>query len=416
MGSHARVDALPTRPSSGSSEQKLAHVASALPAHLPALDGLRGVAILLVAVHMLSTLEVAHGLPAAVLSFVVVRGWVGVQLFFVLSGFLITGILLDTQSADNGLSAFFARRLLRIFPLYYLVLIVAFVILPAFGPLTPALAHDRAHQVWLWTYLSNWTLPYEAGSRAFPHFWSLAVEEQFYLVWPFLVRSRTPASCLKLCLVVALISLATRVGFVVGHLGSGAIYTFSVTRMDALALGGAAAAALRIPAIASQLFARRRQLWVASFAVAVGGAVLTRGFGQRSVVSDTVGYTFLAVCFALVTLAAAIADAAQVARLPVLRSRLLRTFGKYSYAIYVFHKPLHDFVGVPLLAHFGLDFSRSVAGTIVYVICGLAVSYAAAVVSYYIFERHFLRLKAYFVPRSGPRRTVLVEQIAEPVE
>ncbi|MGH7437649.1 MAG: acyltransferase family protein, partial [Polyangiaceae bacterium] len=265
-----------------------------LPAHLPALDGLRGVAILLVAVHMLGMLDAPRGVVASALSSALARGWAGVQLFFVLSGFLITGILLDTQSADNALPTFFARRFLRILPLYYLVLFVAFVVAPLLGPVPPALAHDRAHQIWFWTYLSNWVLPYEAGSRAFPHFWSLAVEEQFYLVWPFVLRNRSPASCVRVCLGVAIASLAIRIGFLAAHLPSGAIYVFSVTRMDALALGGAAAAAIRIPTLAAALLGDSRRIWLASLLTGAVGAGITKGFALATLACQSVGYTLLA--------------------------------------------------------------------------------------------------------------------------
>src|SRR5579863_7477782 len=144
-----------------SARSELAQTASPLPAHLPSLDGLRGIAIALVVVHNMGTLyEYPPGAGGAALGILISRGWVGVQLFFVLSGFLITGILLDTQSAHNVLSVFFARRTLRIWPLHYAVLIVVFVVLPALGPLPPTLAHDQAHQIWLWTYLSNWVGPF----------------------------------------------------------------------------------------------------------------------------------------------------------------------------------------------------------------------------------------------------------------
>ena len=150
--------------------------------HIPGLDGLRGVAILLVLVHMLNVLEIEHGMPAWVFGRISQIGWTGVQLFFVLSGFLITGILLDTQRSKNYFPAFYGRRTLRIFPLYFSVLTIAFVILPWLGSVPPAVAADRPHQIWLWTYLSNWAAIFDQGSKAFPHFWSLAVEEQFYLV------------------------------------------------------------------------------------------------------------------------------------------------------------------------------------------------------------------------------------------
>ena len=123
--------------------------------HIPGLDGLRGVAILLVLVHMLNMLEVQHGMSAYVWSRVSQIGWTGVQLFFVLSGFLITGILLDTQRSKNYFAAFYGRRTLRIFPLYFSVLTLAFVILPWLGNVPPSIAADQDHQIWLWTYLSN---------------------------------------------------------------------------------------------------------------------------------------------------------------------------------------------------------------------------------------------------------------------
>src|SRR5438045_445958 len=124
----------------------------ALPRHMPTLDGVRGLAILIVVMHNLSLLTEPHGLAAQLLASWLDRGWVGVQLFFVLSGFLITGILLDTRKADNYYRAFLGRRLLRIFPLYYAVLFGAFVV-------TPLVAHPidgHEHQIWLWTYLGNW--------------------------------------------------------------------------------------------------------------------------------------------------------------------------------------------------------------------------------------------------------------------
>jgi peptidoglycan/LPS O-acetylase OafA/YrhL len=371
-----------------------------LPAYLPSLDGLRGIAILLVVlVHMRGKLEPQNGAFGLAVRYALTQGWTGVQLFFVLSGFLITGILLDTQSAGNYLSSFFARRLLRIFPLYYLTLFLAFVVLPAITLLPPTLAHDRAHQAWFWFYLTNWTVPYAAGPLAFPQFWSLAVEEQFYLVWPFLLRHRSPASCLRLCLGVAAASLAIRVVMLAVYSPEYAIYSFSVTRMDALALGGAAAAALRIPSLCSRLFARRQRIWWASFAVGIGGALVTGRYSLGTLAGQSVGYTFLAVAMALAVLAAAIADATPGARVALLRSRPLRTFGKYSYGIYVLHKSLHDFVGMPLMARLGLDVTRSVWGTLAYEACGATASLAVAFASYHLFERHFLRLKDRFVPQ-----------------
>ena len=227
--------------------------------HLPALDGVRGVAILLVIAHQLSPLDHPTSFVGKIVSRGFGAGWMGVQLFFVLSGFLITGILLDTQSAPNQLRSFFARRVLRIFPLYYATLLVGFVVLPLLGRGGPALAHNRAHQVWLWTYLSNWVVMTDAGSKAFSHFWSLAVEEQFYLLWPFVARPL--AAVLSTSASGSQGRRCLRSGGWRAGMSSDAIYHFTITRMDALALGAAAAAAVRMPALAALARAWRGRLW-----------------------------------------------------------------------------------------------------------------------------------------------------------
>src|SRR5258706_11472560 len=162
---------------------------------LPGLDGLRGLAILMVMmVHFGGTTE--HGITGAALWFsrLTGAGWCGVDLFFVLSGFLITGILYDAKGAPGGLRNFYARRVLRIFPLYYGTLVVLFVILPLLAPgPNPGLEKVAQQQGWLWLYLSNFAAVF-IGDHTFAgglvqagDFWALAIEEQFYLVWPLVV-------------------------------------------------------------------------------------------------------------------------------------------------------------------------------------------------------------------------------------
>ena len=371
-----------------------------LPDHLPALDGVRGVAIFVVVVHMLSLLTAPPSAMGRLLSSLFSYGWMGVELFFALSGFLITGILLDTRGSPTYLSTFYARRFLRIFPLYYGTLFVAFVVLPALGAAPTAIEHDRPHQIWLWTYLSNWVAPTRLGSEAFHHFWSLSVEEQFYILWPFALLRTGPRGCLRLCLGVALAALVARVALLGAGVSTAAVYGFTVTRMDALALGGAAAAALRIPELGPRLAARPRPLW-AGAAVAFGGGALFGRYDLNTFATSSIGYTFLAVACALVVLAAAASDLQPRAR-SALRSAPLRALGKYSYAIYVLHKPLHDFVGKPMLARLGLDASRSTLVALVYVAAGLGASFAVAYATFHLYEKHFLRLKSRLRPRLAP--------------
>jgi peptidoglycan/LPS O-acetylase OafA/YrhL len=151
------------------------------PSHLAPLDGLRGVAVLLVMVcHFGPELPVATR-GANALARVLSAGWVGVDLFFVLSGFLITRILLAARGSPGYFTNFYARRVLRIFPLYYATLLMVFVVLPWLG-VTAAPEPAASHQAWLWTYTSNLLV---ARLRSFVfltpaanlnHFWSLAIE------------------------------------------------------------------------------------------------------------------------------------------------------------------------------------------------------------------------------------------------
>jgi peptidoglycan/LPS O-acetylase OafA/YrhL len=375
--------------------------AAPLASHMPALDGLRGLAILLVIVHMLGALDVTTGLYGRALSYVMTVGWIGVQLFFVLSGFLITGILLDTARATNYLSGFFARRVLRIFPLYYVTLVAAFVILPLAGIVPPALEHDRHHQIWLWIYLSNWVKPFAAASAMFPHFWSLAVEEQFYLVWPFFIRAVSPRRCIQVCGVVMVGAIVARDFWWEPH-GDifGATYAFTVCRMDALAAGAAAAAALRIPSLRARIVAHRGALAAASLGVLVAGALVTHKYSLEQRFEVCAGYTFLAIGFALIVLAAAAADTTGARGwASLLRAAPLRSIGKYSYGMYVFHKLLHDYLGRILLEKLSLDRVHSPRDATLYLALGLTLTFGLAVLSYQLFERRFLRMKDRFEPR-----------------
>lgn len=150
--------------------------------HIPRLDGVRGIAILLVLLHHFTDdREKLTGI-ARRLFLVTDAGWVGVDLFFVLSGYLITRILLSTKESPRYFTTFYGRRALRIFPLYYAVLVAVLLILPRLVPPTPELDAILGRQVFLWTYLSNWVRDtFNSDYAALKHFWSLSVEEQFYL-------------------------------------------------------------------------------------------------------------------------------------------------------------------------------------------------------------------------------------------
>ena len=368
---------------------------------MPALDGVRGLAILLVVMHNFSLLSEPHGVGASLLAAWLDRGWVGVQLFFVLSGFLITGILLDTRTSSNYFSAFFGRRVLRIWPLYYATLLVMFVVLPMLHVWPGVSLRDQPHELWLTVYLSNWVEPFYPRN-SLPHFWSLAVEEQFYVVWPFLVYRCNARQVLKASLAIAVVALAIRYALLSAALPADAVYKFSVCRMDALALGAAAAAALRLPAWRDRLLGRPVQLLWACAAVLLVGAALSHAYVAYGLVPQTLGYTFLAIGFSSLVLAAACADISGAAGWPaLLRGTVLRRLGLYSYAMYVLHVPLREVIGLPVLRALGFESHSDLMTTLVYVALGTVASYAVAAASYHCFEVHFLRLKRHFEPAHG---------------
>lgn len=362
---------------------------------LPALDGLRAIAILLVVPHNLNLLAASGGV-AYVLVAALQRGWIGVQLFFVLSGFLITGILLDSRDAPDYYRSFFVRRVLRIFPLYYATLLVLFVVLPALD-LASSPRRDPLLHLSYWAYFSNWYGPFHPGEDSVSHFWSLALEEQFYLVWPFVVRRRSARWVMQLCFAIAAASLSLRVVMVLAGAPVQAIYQFLATRMDALALGGAAAAGFRDPPVVSWVVRRRRLLLASGAASLLAGAMVSRGYNFTDPVTLSFGYTFLAIGFALIVVAAAAGDLG-AGGLSALRSMPLRTVAKYSYAMYVLSVPLHFLVGKPVLSALGWAQGGEIIAGFAYIVVGTALTFLAAMTSYHLLEVHFLKLKDRLAP------------------
>jgi peptidoglycan/LPS O-acetylase OafA/YrhL len=368
--------------------------------HFPALDGVRGLAILLVLGHNLELLDNAQGVLGHWLEWAGDVGWIGVQLFFVLSGFLITQGLIASRESPDYYRTFYMRRVLRIFPLYYAVLAFTFGVLALLNLQPPKVAADAPNQIWFWIYLSNWTGPAGICGPSLPHFWSLAVEEQFYLLWPLVVRHSPPRQLLRWCGLFFAASFLVRWGMVSMGSNPEAIYESSLSRMDALAIGAAAAAAFSVPGLAAQLSLRRNAVVVGALVLGLIGLIATHGYPRTTPIGQILGYSVLALVFAGLIAAAVAADNAEAGGwASLLRFRPLRALGKYSYAIYVFHKPLHDWVGIPLLQAQGLYDTSSAYVSVAYMLTMGTVCFGVAVLSYHLFERHFLKLKDRFPVR-----------------
>ena len=367
-----------------------------------ALDGVRGLAIIVVMIN--NIYPPTHGSLPSAAGFVwhlSNLGWVGVDLFFVLSGFLITGILSDTKDGPNYLRNFYGRRIVRIFPLFYAALFVIYFVVPQLLH-HPADSVAQLHRLkWFeWLYVGNFGY-YFIGYPPFPtvHLWSLAVEEQFYFVWPLIVLLVEREKLKKVC--VALI--ATSVGLsILWMLTSGdekALYLLTPFRAQGLLLGALMALTLRGPGGARALARWLRPVALACAAPALALMIWTELSRSRlaAAVVGTLGFPLIV--FALGGLLLAALGAAPGSRThSFFTSKTMRFMGRYSYAMYVFH----EFVlwGANAFAPWTVS-PPKVLGS--YVPLGLVVLFgvsgvtiALSLLSWHLYEKQFLKLKRYF--------------------
>lgn len=338
--------------------------------HRPALDGLRGVAILLVILfHMQSSLVFCCFAPG---------GFVGVDMFFVLSGFLITTLILERADTDRGLVAFYRRRALRLLPaLVFFLSVHAAVVWRLQADAMDAVGSGTLMSL---SYLMNW---FEAAGRveliSLSHTWSLAVEEQFYVVWPIVllfVHKRMPAARLSRYVAAMILIIAVwRAGLLFTGTDWHELQYRTDTRADALLVG--AWVALRKPT-----FARLTQPVMSTLA----SAALTTIVILASLLPVSHWAWYYGGLSAVAVLSGVVVVAALDGRWslhPLLVSRPVESLGRLSYSVYLWHAPI--FLGVVAWG------PSSVTARVV---LALALTAAMSTVSYVFVEQPALRLKA----------------------
>jgi peptidoglycan/LPS O-acetylase OafA/YrhL len=379
------------------------------------LDGLRGLAILLVMqYHFWGLLpgivgrRSTRGLDVELLR-LFGAGWCGVDLFFVLSGFLITGILYDSRQSRSYFSSFYARRVLRVVPLYYAFLVIVLFVLPHIPSLGHGLQLEALEevQVFYWTYTVNIANALKGLSARIPvvhsQFWSLAIEEQFYLMWPAIVLwCADRRHLMVVCAVLVVTAFALRCVLVLNAgfqiFDSTAGYFLLPCRIDTLAVGSFIALALRgEPASVRRLAGTAPFVAGASFVVLAGLYLTQERFFPTVSAVQTVGFSALAAFFgSLLLLAVRAPSDRRLHR--ALANPVLRAFGKYSYALYV----VHLVVAFRVMRDMGGQWWRQpVAGS--YVVTNVIFSASATVASlaiawlcWHLLERPILGLKRYF--------------------
>jgi peptidoglycan/LPS O-acetylase OafA/YrhL len=353
------------------------------------LDGLRGVAILMVFGYHGIYGKIGHYFPVAIQRLFEV-GWCGVDLFFVLSGFLITGILLDTKHRRAGeyFRNFYVRRTIRIFPLYYVTIL--FLILVS-GYLGGAFKKIYTDQAWYWTYTCNLLFTFQ-GHPSGPagHFWSLAIEEQFYLLWPLMVYLCPKKVFVAVCLALVSLAPCLRVAMHLSNVESGSIYNFTLCRIDPLAMGALIAVLSRSEDGIKLLRTFTKPILFVSL-VSIIIIICTRhDLSPEDVVLYTLGFSLFAFFFgAILTFIGPISSNGIFCR--SFEWSPLRYIGRISYGIYVFHYLWINF--------FETSLWQSIFGNshLIKAVAYFGGTFGMALVSWYFFESQVLKLKDRFV-------------------
>lgn len=353
-----------------------------MPKRFLELDAVRGIAILIVIVHNASGKYTFPFVQRLVGS-----GWMGVDLFFVLSGFLITGILLETKESRDYFRNFYVRRCLRIWPLYYLLLFFMFVAAPLIFPKeSPVIFSARSSPLWAFPlFLQNFLLPKPSGAVGLLGVtWSLAVEEQFYLVWPWAVRCCSERQLRRFLVAVICLSPVLRL-YLSAH--GVDIYSNFFCRLDGLMAGGLLALLTRSAGFQNSKFtpAAWACLLVAAPLAVWFDAPANRWFVHSLAALAAVSFVYLA----------RFCD--QTWFKVVMRNRFLVYTGTISYGLYLLHK-----VPIDIAKALGWEGSPFV------IPMAAAAAFGLAALSWNLWERPFLALKGRFAQPGAPEKDRVV--------
>ncbi len=351
------------------------------------LDGVRAIAALMIIFfHFCQSFE-GSNIVFLSLKKIATFGQTGVSLFFVLSGFLITRILLSTKSSPNYFFNFYVRRSLRIFPLYYFFLFISYFVIPLLYK-TPI--PDFGLQIYYWTYLQDFALTFNWESNGPGHFWSLAVEEHFYLFWPLVIYFFNSKKIVTA--IVSIFILAFLVRILLAKLGLNTFY-FTFCRMDDLAIGALLAILELKKLLEPKYSGKYGLLFILMIIPTISLWLLFSNTGSSIL---TLKFVLISLCyFCLIGYILTIKD--QHIFKKILRLRFFLFTGKISYGLYVYHP----------LCFWLFDYYFKPKSILLTSVACLSLCYIVATASYYLLEIRFLKFKHYFNYGTVPKKSVV---------
>jgi len=344
--------------------------------HYNELDGVRAIAVIMVLFyHFFKDVDVNYDI-LVLLKKLSLFGKTGVSLFFVLSGFLITRILLNTKQNDSYFKSFYIKRVLRIFPLYYFFLVIYYFVVPLF--LHQSFA-DFSQQIWYWTFMQNFALTFDWNSVGPIHYWSLSVEEHFYLFWPLIIYYCSLKNVKWAIVSLCIISFLVRFILIENQIEE-SLFTFA--RFDELAVGSF----LAILELQQKLVKQNLRKFLAVFIVFLIPLIyISLNNGNYSLLESCARYLVLAMVYGSFIAITIVIEPDNFLK-KILDNNALKSIGKISFGLYVYH-PICFNIVINDLKITNLAFTF---------VLSFGLAYLVSILSYHLLEKKFLKLKTQF--------------------
>jgi peptidoglycan/LPS O-acetylase OafA/YrhL len=369
------------------------------------LDGLRGVAVVLVmALHIFKRAAYFTEHPVLeTFTKITTVGWVGVDIFFTLSGFLITSILLKSKTEEHYFRNFYVRRALRIFPLYYAA--IAFVLLFAPKVEPEFTAQLKTALPIMLLYQQNWALLFKGFyiTQYLGITWSLAIEEQFYFIWPFVVYKLNREQLVKASIGYIIVSMTARI---LGTLfwpnlaqASTFFYYTSFARFEEMLFGGLLAVFLTYEGSHEKVRRYANPLFLVSFAIFIALHLLSlpgSPHPEHSSIPLMLGGYTTAALFTLGLIGVFVTHPPENILRRIFHNPILTFLGQYSYSLYLFHMT----AVLILLDTFWHSGMRGWKPFVLYPVTVYIAAIVIALLTWNLLEKHMLNLKKYFEYKS----------------